>query len=583
MHRLPFHLTLIALTLTLFCSFSARAEGSSSSRSSKIPEWCGTFKHKNPYYFGGAKSFRKDYSVEKGPSYKVSTLVEIHAYLCSQTSNPERIEDLANIHSAVLEVSEEWKKALGLTDADLADIAPLLEKYGDPSKNRSSTYATPKRLAGHRTAKLVDLNAVTEPEFIRAMAYHPMIGYDFAEAAWWLDAIPAPKMATKAEFVHACDWAMRNSNSISKAVIYGVCRQDMMALDRAVLDAELATIPDLTPEERLSFRISFGLAAAMAASIEKKIQEFIEEDPGMKTLAMDIPEKALAAWSELDTPGSVFAVAREIEDGYRSGKRSQLQGCEEKLMPFWNDILGQARTEEMDSFEKTSIVSSPTGYALAYAVALCQRDGKKPEQMVANHFGALLRNTPDWRGPRFAVMNAIATQGPKIVFDDRSHSFSRKSNMPKFEAKTFSQIVPQGCSGGAINGQVVKVEPKEEGVLVTFKKGKEKIRLCAEWRETKKVIRIEPITGNVVYDSYCVKEESKMIETGSAPVLVPAFLAEGIAPGRWVTTRACGNGTDEPAFPFEVWDGKAKKKLISRFGIPATNSTNNKNNNKSKK
>ncbi len=344
-------------------------------------------------------------------------------------------------------------------------------------------------------------------------------------------------------------------------------------LDVAAFEKELAPL-NLNVASETKARLAWFRARAIVTIHLAAYKRMNAKLSGLTKLVIDVPTKAAQDWATKQAPADKplldMVLALESQTG-------PAKGCAKKLWPFFVKELGPQKNAKLSEVRLPGL--------LAWALAECaSRDPDAPAMEPV--FSYFAERTTAVRGPFTAAYLAYveafneAGGSQKNAAFDESKRGGRPTGtvaLPEPLDNPIGEASRSGSMFGTVNtlspdqsfgsGVVKAVEKKADAVRLTFRTEKYKVPdlSCVE---TNKIDRIGS-DGTIIYRRLCTKigehEESSTIE----PVELPAFAAEGVAAGSFVSLyfmpiNSQGAGH---AFVVEAWDSKARGKRTSFFGI----------------
>jgi hypothetical protein len=420
-------------------------------------------------------------------------------------------EDAAKARKAEIDRERAaWSKEMRLTEADWVEVAQFVSM---DHRDRDDDEA-------FRDFRYRSVNAALSPieQFVVA---GKTLGF---ERHYFADAMGARlSEAGRLGYILAC---LKSYNLLPSE--RAMCHPDIARLDRAKLVTEIKTDKNTNLIRRMQIRLALADLEARLPGHEASIKSLIERD-GEYGKLFSIAETVREEWEKRwKADIKLFDLLLALDGAVDSGSRKASAGCFGKTWPELQKAISSIpasrftmESEPGNSFlDKAApvIVSEPAGYLAAAAFAMCARAENLPDGIAAA-LGRQLVYNAGFRGPRSAALTAILAA--KIELDQRGATIE----VPKLQRSWFS--APSGTFSPNEIGIVDKVTTDGDAMTISFPKDMKKNKLCEEYRETRRVVRIRD-DGTVEYERKCKKYEVATYNDAPDPQTANARFAAGV-------------------------------------------------------
>ncbi len=346
-----------------------------------------------------------------------------------------------------------------------------------------------------------------------------------------------------------------------KLVSFAQCESIAARLDRKKYLAEIETAK-LEPFARLWAKSQFQRAVVNMAKVRAYYNDVAKKDPVLAEVLVQAPKAALEAFTAMRAEQSALVdqVAVMLANLKSKPVMARFKACSDSYWTAVHARISKAAPATLDA--ALAAFDGPlTGYLTAGFV-VCEGNAKHDD--VANVFASKVGALPV--GPRDAALwgalQAVAAHREDIEggSDFNGASFASR---PRFD-------YGQGF-GGSDSGVIAAVSAAEGGlVTVKFKKESwmEPVYKCTETNRIDRVEFSNSGDAKIVYRENCVQVGQRKVEKLLPPTKVEARFAAALKAGRFAIMRMPSNsGGSSNGFPEQVWDTKARKKLVGYFGV----------------
>jgi hypothetical protein len=297
-------------------------------------------------------------------------------------------------------------------------------------------------------------------------------------------------------------------------VEWAMCNADVAAFDVKKLSIELRADTKRDGYERMVVRIAAHLLSARLAQQPAKVKALIAKDPAYAEMfkLADAAKKAMAG-----ADPALVALAGEIDDARTSGSRKAAAGCEAKTWGAWEKVVAAipAKTyagligEPGNSYLSqlaAKLIGEPNGYLATLAFYTCHAFGENPDILVKS-LGAAMARWPGLRGPRTATHTMIVAAN--LQLDERG----ARIDYPDQDRPWLDQNL---SSNGGGTGEIAKITPKGDTVVIDLAKVKSKQQECVKGHRTNRITMIRT-DGVLVYEYVCQQYKTVTINEPPAP------------------------------------------------------------------
>lgn len=423
-----------------------------------------------------------------------------------------------------------WSKALGMSEADWADVAEW-SKENDydlkPADNMS-------------TKEFTEMTPIDQWAAITRASDDAGGNMDAMYVADILDAklSEAGRMA----FLMSC-WQQSNEQ-----IVLAICQGDANAFDQKKLFEQLKADTVHSGAIRHKIRILAYEFPEKLKELQDKMARAKASDPGYGKAWIEA-EKARKEWPAIAAANADgLALASKMESAEVSHSRSMFEGCDEKtygaLAKATSNIsakrfekMRDIRDDPFKGFAHAALpvaLKNPAANLAAVSVVLCNQ---RPN--LAKVLSGALHEVPSLRGPRNFGISKM--QDASIQLDD----MSKKIYFPKLRHPYESGNYLSSA------GAVIKSVKKEGGKLIV-----EAQPLMVEFEDCVSEHtgpHIDRITdsGQVYYELICDKTAKRKHDMKWAPFKVDVRYANVLKPGEMFSVTYGGN--EVPADVIAVW------------------------------
>lgn len=413
-----------------------------------------------------------------------------------------------------------WSKALDLTEADWADVAVWASAPQSSRGDWSPRLDHSKKYAWSSMGPIDQFAGIYEGL--------PQSENWYSKYTYFVDAL-GPRLTETGRLAYILK-ACLNKNVGSSVVEWAICMPDLERLDRKKLAAELRKDTTRTGFDRMLVRNQLFSLDARVKAMQPEWNKAKAQDPAYAKM-FEIAAATRKEWDQLwKAEEAALDLMRAMDDVRETSSRKLREGCEAKTWPAVQAAIGKVEAKrfegiavahELDSWLAHAlgiVANSPQGWLALAAHHLCV--GRNDEQPVSNTIGAVLMSLPGYRGPRLASHTAILNAG--LELDDASAKIDMPGadHRPRFE----------GSAARAYIATAAKVQVKGDKATISFHKKFERQQSCAKSKGTNRISRITA-SGDVIYESVCLKWESYTVDTTRDPHVVDARTAAGLKPG----------------------------------------------------
>lgn len=511
------------------------------------PAWCGNYRGATGTGYGGIEA-----DLAKEGYFAERPMRELAQAQCEFRKGAP---DTAKIRGVAAKYLAEFKAAFGFDDNDMNT---LLSFHLNQQENGKIEKAACDRFAKIDT----DLEA---KEFAAEVALGRVACGTSKNADYdWFDTSAVSDVG----YVVQCAASLSGDLSSKqlarrpwKLVSFAQCESIAARLDRKKYMAEIVAAK-LEPFARLWAKAQFQRALTDMAKVRAYYNDVAKKDPAIADVIMQAPKAALEAFTAMraEQPVLVDQVAVMLANLTRKPVMARFKDCSE---PYWvalRDRVSKAAPATLEA--ALAAFDSPMVGYLTAGLVVCEGNAKHAD--VANVFASKVGAMPV--GPRDAVLwgalQSVAAHRDDIEggSDFNGASFASR---PRFDyGKGF---------GGSDSGVIAAVSA-DQGGLVTVKFKKESwMEPVYKCKETNRIDRVEfnnSGDAKIVYRENCVQVGQRKVEKLLPPTNVDARFAAALKAGRFVMMRMpSNNGGSSNGFPEQVWDTKARKKLVGYFGV----------------
>ncbi len=511
------------------------------------PAWCGNYRGATGTGYGGIESdlAKEGYFAER----PMRDLAQ------AQCEFRKGAADTAKIRGVAAKYLAEFKTAFGLDDNEMNT---LLSFHLNQQENGKIEKAACDRFAKIDT----DLEA---KEFAAEVALGRVACGITKNADYdWFDTSAVSDVG----YVVQCAAALSGDLSSKqlarrpwKLVSFAQCDSVAARLNRKKYVTEIEAAK-LEPFARLWAKAQFQRALTDIVKVRAYYNEVAKKDPAIADVTIQAPKAALEAFTAMraEQPALVDQVAVMLANFKNKAVMARFKDCSE---PYWTALAERISKAAPATLEAAlAAFDSPMIGYLTTGLVVCEGNAKHAD--VANVFASKIGALP--MGPRDAVLwgalQSVAAHRDDIEggSDFNGASFASR---PRFDyGKGF---------GGSDSGVIAAVSAAQDGlVTVKFKKESwmEPVYKC---KETNRIDRVEFNSSGdakIVYRENCVQVGERKVEKLLPPTSVDARFATALKAGRFVMLRMpSNNGGSSNGFPEQVWDTKARKKLVGYFGV----------------
>jgi hypothetical protein len=393
-----------------------------------------------------------------------------------------------------------WSKKLGMSDADWADAAVWASRgQGDrnsPSLQKAaegvpwSAWGPVDQYAGILNSRTGYSNMAIDPQYVA-----DALGAKLTEAG-------------RLGYLTTC---LRDDAPPVEQIM---CNADVVAFDVKKLSAELRGDTKRDGYERMVVRIAAALLAPRLAKQPANVKALVAKDPayGEMLKLADGAKKTMAG-----ADPALVALAAEIDDARVSGSRKAAAGCQEKTWAAWEKVVAASPAkayaaligEPGNSYLSqlaAKLIGEPNGYLASLAFYTCHAFGDD-EDILIRSLGAGMARWPGLRGPRTATHTAIVAAN--LQLDQRD----ARIDYPEIDRPWLDQNL---SSNGGGTGEIAKLTPKGDTVVIDLAKVKSKGQECVKGHRTNRIIMIRT-DGVLVYDYVCEKYKTVTYNEPPAP------------------------------------------------------------------
>jgi hypothetical protein len=419
-----------------------------------------------------------------------------------------------------------WMAKLHLTEADWA--TDVIEWGNIDFSRRNTPYISPNHKAAWSTIGPVEQFALIAIDTGMSDSFALANGAE----TYMADAFK-PTEAGRLAYVIECI----KSDDV-RPVLWATCQADIEALDFKKIAAELRADKGRSMHDRMVVRRAYAQIQDRLAKHPARVKELFAKDPAYAKM-FEIAKAARKEWQEnVRGRAEALAVVAAMDDARVTNSKKALDGCVEKAWPHFTAAvskLGAKRFENITDDRKNgvtftenalgAVLATPEGYLAANALVSCQ--GQQYDYLNKN-LGDGLAYRPGFRGPRTAAMTAI--RAANLELDERG----AKISYPDFRLP-LAMGDSKTKGDGYVKGVVASVKTEGDLVKITFPKSSGNQEYCASSKRTGRISRIDG-SGNIYYESVCLKYATERIDTTPAPVTVDKRYAAGVKPGVYVAT-----------------------------------------------
>lgn len=420
-----------------------------------------------------------------------------------------------------------WMAKLQLTEADWA--TDVIEWGNIDFSQRNTPYISPNHKAAWSTIGPVEQFALIAIDTGMSNSFALQNG----AKTYMADAFK-PTEAGRLAYVIECI----DSDDV-RPVMWATCQADIDALDFKKIAAELRADSGRSMHDRMVVRRAYYKLQERLAAHPARVKELFAKDPAYGKM-FEIAKAARKEWQDsVKSRAEALAVVSAMDDARVTNSKKALDGCHDKAWPHFTAavaMLGAKRFENVKDDRKNgvtftenalgAVLATPEGYLAANALISCQ--GSQYDYLNKN-LGDGLQYRPGFRGPRTSALTAI--RAANLELDERG----AKINYPSFGLPLAIGDGPKTKGDGYVKGVIAKVTPEGDLVKITFPKSTGTQEYCASSRKTGRISRIDS-SGNIYYESVCLKYETERIDTTPDPVTVDKRYAAGLKPGMYVAT-----------------------------------------------
>jgi hypothetical protein len=532
------------------------------------PGWCANLKKSS--FFPGAVRMSLD-SYYNYPDAKTYELFGAAKELCDADPKKQVIQKVAQ------EILQLW---MNRTGHNAKDAAESMNAYLD----EASLEAAHKKLCAHDKMKID--KEVGGPELMFWKARNDL--FDCGEKASsvsvamaglvpWLDSSsPEPDELVRLAFV----W--KEAESIVKAntpdyfekriVAYAIDQVDFRLLDPKKVMAFLEQEP-----YKGNIYAIVSIKEALAASriyllqIEDEVKKRADKDPDWKELLVTAPKKGIDAYNAGAAKWKAeLQRSAEFEQKAFGPSRKAMAGCLPVLKKDFVAVTKSMKKDTVTDFIAQMNESPVAGLLLRRLFACMAVDG---DDGVARA-SLRIEGIRVLRGPRAAAYYATLDALGKIRADRAKFSIE-ENEIPIDRTEILEELLQELARGakptrpndyGVWTGKgVVKTAKKgKDGLAVVFAKDKQKV-----WQEScqtlNRIIMFDH-DGRPIYDRKC-KGSVVVSDVSPDPINVPLDIADGVAPGKYVSFGVSNSQERRISLPYEVYADKQGKKLIAWYSI----------------
>ena len=444
-----------------------------------------------------------------------------------------------NEHMSELEAArQKWSARLGLTDGDWVDVADYATLGQGERMNgevRVNTNGQEMGIGDTLKRAWSSFDALDQYAMIGANA--GASGDLALDHNYLADALGQKLTETgRFAYVRGCIKSSRHG-----AVEWAMCQGDIAALDLKKLAAELGANKAYRGADKMRVRIEVDELKPVLAAHADKVKKLIAGDPGYAKV-FEVAEAARAEWRGREkSDAELIDIATAMDDARATNSRKAFAGCEDRTWAAWKTAMAKVPAKKFEgihddrangvSFVDTAmgpIISNPSVYLASVGLVTCMtvgQDRSAKHDILIRLLGDAMQRWPGFRVPRTAAQSAILGAG--IALDDRDAKLEYPSVYRPFGGGGGSR------SGGG-SGVIGQLKPSGKTVTVEFKKQLVKQVQCAQSKETNRVTQIRP-DGRLIYESYCVRNETVIVDKSDAPQTVNPRYLEHVKPGTFVS------------------------------------------------
>ena len=476
-----------------------------------------------PASYAWCKDVQSDDDLERalGDDFD-SALPAISASLCKPEDDKTRAA-----RDQIEARRQAWMAKLQLTEADWA--TDVVEWGNIDYSMRNTPYISPNHKAAWSTIGPVEQFALIAIDTGMSDNFALQNGAE----TYMADAFKPTESGRLAYVIECID-----SDDV-RPVLWATCQADIEALDFKKIAAELRADSGRSMKDRMVVRRAYYKLQARLATHSARVKELFAKDPAYGKM-FEIAKAARKAWQDqVKSRADALAVVATMDDARVTNSKKALDGCHDRAWPHFTAAvaqLGAKRFENIKDDRKNgvtftenalgSVLATPEGYLAANALISCQ--GKQYDYLNKN-LGDGLAYSPGFRGPRTAAMTAI--RAANLELDERG----AKISYPSFNLPLAIDNSPKTKGDGYVKGVIASVKAEGDLVKITFPKSSGTQEYCASSRKTGRISRVDS-SGNVYYESVCLKYETERIDTTPDPVTVDKRYAAGLKPGMYVAT-----------------------------------------------
>ena len=512
------------------------------------PAWCGNYRGATGTGYGGiADDLAKEGYFAERP---MRELAQAHCEFRKSAADTAKIRGIAAKYAA------EFKAALGLNDSEFDTLLSFHLNQQENGKTEKAACSRFDKIDDDLEAK----DFAKEQALGRVACGASRNGeYD------WFDTTAVSDVAY---VVQCADFLVDDLATKSlarrpwKLVSYAQCATTAARLDRTKYVAELDAAK-LAPFAYLWAKAQYQRAVDSFAKVQTYYADVAKKDPAMEDVLVKAPKAAVETFTAMRSEEQTLVdqTALMLSNLKKKPVMNRFKDCADAYWTALNARIVKAAPETLDAAQAAFDVPL-VGYLTAGFV-ICQNNAKRGD--IASTFGSKIGAIP--LGPRDAALwgalQSVAAHREDIEGGSDFHGASFSSR-PRFEF--------DGSFGGSDSGVIAAVSAPDAGVVtVKFKKESwmEPVWKCVETNRIDRVEFSSSGDAKLVYRQNCVKAGERKVEKQLPPTKVEVRFAAALKAGRFAMMRmpSSRSGSSGNGFPEQVWDTKARKKLVGYFGF----------------